>query len=455
MRMIDNALTGAQAAQVALNTASQNIANQKTVGYSRQGVVLATQAPGAGDPLSAGYGVSVASVRRFSDDYRNLLQWQAGSNVGALTAAQPYFSQLEQVMGNDGSSLSSGFDKFFAALNAASLDSNTMRDQVVREAGSLAQRFNNLDGVLGSQLAAIAEQRGATLTQINSATANLAALNDKLISAKAQGVNTSGLEDERDRQIDTLSSLVEVRVMAQPDGSKSVSLKNGLPLVIGDGAATLSSETQPDGSQQLKLAFGTEKYVMPAGDLGGQLGGLNRFETDNLRPVQSQVRALAGELANRVNAQLALGYDLNGQPGKPLFQYDPGAAHGLLQTTGIAAADLGFSADPAKPGNNDNLRQILAIKQQSFPLAGVGQVTLGDAYSQMIGHLAISSQQNKAGLSTANVIRAEADKNWQSASGVNRDEEAVNLIEYQKMYQANMKVISVANQLFESTLAIL
>lgn len=36
MRMINNALSGAQAAQVALNTASQNIANQQTPGYSRQ-----------------------------------------------------------------------------------------------------------------------------------------------------------------------------------------------------------------------------------------------------------------------------------------------------------------------------------------------------------------------------------------------------------------------------------
>ncbi|MEO3959812.1 flagellar basal body rod C-terminal domain-containing protein, partial [Chromobacterium piscinae] len=75
--------------------------------------------------------------------------------------------------------------------------------------------------------------------------------------------------------------------------------------------------------------------------------------------------------------------------------------------------------------------------------------------SQMIGHLAISSQANKAGLATANVIRAEAEKNWHATSGVQRDEEAVSLIEFQKMYQANMKVIAVANQLFESTLAIL
>ncbi len=33
-----------------------------------------------------------------------------------------------------------------------------------------------------------------------------------------------------------------------------------------------------------------------------------------------------------------------------------------------------------------------------------------------------------------------------------QDEEAINLVEYQNMYQANMKVISVANELFDATL---
>jgi len=34
----------------------------------------------------------------------------------------------------------------------------------------------------------------------------------------------------------------------------------------------------------------------------------------------------------------------------------------------------------------------------------------------------------------------------------NNYEEAVNLVQYQQMYQANMKVISVANTLFDATL---
>jgi len=38
-------------------------------------------------------------------------------------------------------------------------------------------------------------------------------------------------------------------------------------------------------------------------------------------------------------------------------------------------------------------------------------------------------------------------------SGVSLDEEAVNLMTYQQAYQANMKVISTANQLFDDMLA--
>ena len=56
MSMINNALTGSLAAQMALNTTSQNIANVKTTGYTRQGVLLGSVAPAAG-VLSAGNGV--------------------------------------------------------------------------------------------------------------------------------------------------------------------------------------------------------------------------------------------------------------------------------------------------------------------------------------------------------------------------------------------------------------
>ena len=453
MRMIQNALSGAIAAQAALNTVSQNLANEMTPGYSRQGVVLSTLAPKAGERLSAGLGVDVTAIRRFSDDYKNLQLWQAAAG---LTAAQPYFAQLEQVMGSDGTSLSAGLDKFYSALNAASVEPGSvpLRQQVISEADALARRFNNLNGVFASQQAALNEQRGATLAQINTITRAIAELNGKVVEADAAGVNASGLLDERDRQIDALAALVDVSVSQQPDGSRSVTLRDGQPLVMGDAAAELATRTNADGLQTLTLQFAKERFTLPDDNLGGQLGGLNYYQSEVLQPMVDAVRALASELATRSNAQFASGYDLNGQAGAALFAFDVASADGMLQVTAIQAEELGFSSDPAKPANSDNLLALIAIKDQSITIAGLGTATLSDAYAQLTGQLAIDSQQNKAGLETAQVVRGEAEKNWKSTSGVNSDEEAINLVEFQKMYQANMKVIAVANELLDSTLAI-
>ncbi|HJU50188.1 MAG TPA: flagellar hook-associated protein FlgK [Pseudogulbenkiania sp.] len=456
MRMIQNALSGAIAAQAALNTVSQNLSNEMTPGYSRQGVVLSTLGPSSGDRLGAGMGVDVTAIRRFSDSYKNLQMWQAAAGQGELEVAQPYYTQLEQVMGNDGTSLSAGFDKFYSALNAVSVEptSAPLRQQVISEADALARRFNNLNGVFAAQQASVNEQRSATLSQINTLTGTIAALNTKVAAAEASGVNVSGLQDERDRQIDSLAALVDVRVNHQPDGSLSVTLRGGQPLVAGGSAATLAARSNADGSQTLTLQFAKETFTLPSDNLGGQLGGLNQYQSTVLKPMSDAISTLASELATRTNNQLASGYDLNGQSGAALFTFDPASTSGMLQVTAIQADQLGFSSDPAKPGNSDNLLALIAIKDQAVAMPSLGNVTLSDAYAQLTGHLAINSQQNQAGLDTAKVVRSEAEKSWQSTSGVNSDEEAINLVEFQKMYQANMKVIAVANQLFDSTLAI-
>ena len=65
------------------------------------------------------------------------------------------------------------------------------------------------------------------------------------------------------------------------------------------------------------------------------------------------------------------------------------------------------------------------------------------------------SVQAQALLKTADTVRGQAVNDWNATSAVNKDEEAMNLVEFQNMYQANMKVISVANTLFDATLAMM
>ncbi|MCA6217232.1 flagellar hook-associated protein FlgK [Ideonella sp. B7] len=455
MTLLTNALSGAVAAQTALNTTSQNIANVMTEGYTRQGVMLRSAQPSRSGTAAAGDGVSVPSLFRFSDSYKNLQLWQSNSTLGQNSVIQPYLTQLEQVMGDDTASIADGLDKFFNALNAASVEptSSPLRDSVLNAADALAQRFNSLRQTLSSQQQAVAQQRKDLVAQTNTYTADIANLNQRIAEANATGVNASGLIDERDQKIDKLASLVGVQVVTQPDGSANVSLKGGQPLVVGQQASTLAVNTLPNGSQQMSLTFASETFALGSSPLGGQLGGLDTFEQIQLKPMVQSLQDMASGLATGVNNTLTAGYAMNGSAGKPLFVIDTTSTSSLVTIDhSLQAADLGFSGSATEPGNSDQLQALIALKSQPVSITGLGNVLLGDVYTQLVGKLGMASQANQTATTTAQTVRDQADANWKSTSGVNEDEEAVNLMQYQQMYNANMKVISVANELFDAML---
>jgi flagellar hook-associated protein 1 FlgK len=455
MSILNNALSGALASQLALSSSSQNIANLQTKGYTRQAALLSAVAPAAGS-TQAGNGVRVTSLLRFSDNYKTQQLWRAASDLGEHSQTQPYMTQLETVMGNDDANLSGGIDKFFASLNAvAGVDptSTPLRQQVVTAAGLLAQRFNSLNNVYNSQLQSVRQQRVAIVDSANTSIAAIASLNARIANANATGSNASSLIDQRDQAIDSLASQMGLEVSDQPDGSRNVSLKSGQALVLGGVAGKLT--VSGGASQAFSLSFAGTTFDLDVTRAGGQLGGLSAYEKDVLLPMQQNVAEMAEQVADKVNTQLALGKTMDGNPGKPLFVYNTGSTSNMLQVAaGFQTGDLAFSSD-GTPGDTGNLQQLAAIKNQTITLTGLGSVLLSDADTQLVGKLAVDSQQNKGALETYQSMRDQAEADWQSTSGVNQDEEAVNLVEYQNMYQANMKVMSVANALFDATLAMM
>jgi flagellar hook-associated protein 1 FlgK len=452
MSILNNALSGAVASQVALSASSQNIANLQTKGYTRQSALLSAVAPAAG-AAQAGNGVRVSQLLRFSDGYKTQQLWRSASDLGAHSQTQPYLTQLEKVMGDDTASLSSGVDAFFASLNAvAGVDptSTPLRQQVVTAAGLLSQRFNSLNNVFNAQLQSVRQQRSALVDAANSTIASIASLNAQIANATATGSNASALVDARDQAIDSLASQMGLEVSDQPDGTRNVSLKSGQSLVLGGVAGKLS--VTGAATQTFSLTFAGSKFDLDTTRAGGQLGGLSAYEQDTLLPLQQGVSDMAQQIADKVNTQLAAGFTMDNTPGKPLFTYTAGGTSNMLQVAdGFQTSDLAFSGD-GTPGDTGNLQQLVDIKSQTITLTKIGTVMVGDADTQLVGRLAVDSQQNKSALTTAQTMRDQAEADWQSTSGVNQDEEAVHLVEYQNMYQANMKVMSVANALFDATL---
>jgi flagellar hook-associated protein 1 FlgK len=453
MTITNNALSGALAAQAALSTVSQNIANSQTKGYTRQGVLLQATSSDPGTK-SAGNGVQVGSLLRFSDSYKSQQMWRAASAQGQYSQVQPYLTQMETVMSDDKSSLSYAMDNFFKALNAAGVDptSTPLRQQVITAADSMSQQFNSIYNATANQVISVQQQQATILPSLNQSLADIAALNQQIIAVGSAGTNTSALIDKREQLIDGVASKVAIEVINNPDGSASVSLKTGQPLVVTTLYAKMTYETTGGAMPVLTATFANTKFRLDDTQVGGQLGGLGDYKTNTLLPLQKSISEIAEQMSGKINTVLAGGFTSTGAVGTPLLVYNPSSATGLLQISdNFLTSDLAFSSD-GTPGDSGNLQKLINVKGEPITLTTLGSVLLGDADTQLVGKLGIDSQQNLSQLNTATTIRSQAEDDWKSTSAVNTDEEAINLVEFQNMYQANMKVIAVANTLFDATL---
>ena len=168
--------------------------------------------------------------------------------------------------------------------------------------------------------------------------------------------------------------------------------------------------------------------------------------------MKASLEEMAEQLTDMVNNTLATGFDLNGAAGQPLFAFTSGSSTDLLSVNNLSPAQLALSSAAGETGNNEVLLDLLNLKGQTITL-GASSVTLNDAYAILLGQVASASRQNQADLDTATAVTGQAQSQRDAVSAVSLDEEYVNMMSYQQAYQANMKVISTANQLFDNMLA--
>ena len=103
-------------------------------------------------------------------------------------------------------------------------------------------------------------------------------------------------------------------------------------------------------------------------------------------------------------------------------------------------------------GDNRNMLALAALQDAKTMLNGT--TTYQGAYSQLVNRVGAKTRELEImSTSTANLLN-QIYRDQQSQSGVNLDEEAVNLMRYQQNYNAASKVIQTANEMFNAILAI-
>jgi flagellar hook-associated protein 1 FlgK len=103
------------------------------------------------------------------------------------------------------------------------------------------------------------------------------------------------------------------------------------------------------------------------------------------------------------------------------------------------------------PGDNTNAQAIAGLVNQNF-VANTDPVSF---YSNIVSTTGADSQSATTYVSFETSMVNQLESQRQSTSGVNLDEEAVNMVQYQKSYEAAAKMISVASDLLETLMGII
>jgi flagellar hook-associated protein 1 FlgK len=102
----------------------------------------------------------------------------------------------------------------------------------------------------------------------------------------------------------------------------------------------------------------------------------------------------------------------------------------------------------------DNRNALLLANLQTKNTIAGGTVSYQGAYAQLVSQVGNKTRElGMSGLAQTSMVN-QIIQTQQSVSGVNLDEEAANLMRYQRAYQAAGKVIQVANTLFDTLLSL-
>jgi flagellar hook-associated protein 1 len=135
----------------------------------------------------------------------------------------------------------------------------------------------------------------------------------------------------------------------------------------------------------------------------------------------------------------------NYTPGSPL-QFNGWS----LTLRGAPTAGETFSVTAAPPGsggqNGGNAEAVLAMRD----LATFDGVSLSEGYGAVLSHLGTQVQSAKFSSTYSAQVASNTEAARSSVSGVNLDEEAARLLQYQQAYQASAKFLQIAQSTFDT-----
>ncbi|MEP7216743.1 MAG: flagellar hook-associated protein FlgK [Anaerolineaceae bacterium] len=461
-----------QTFQKGLSVAQNNVANVNTPGYVKQRLPL--QAAQFDPERGIAGGVNSGPVESGRNDFLDRSIRGHQQNTGYYEQKSSLLTAIENqfdVTGQGG--LNTTLNQFFQAFSSLSVSPNdpVQRNKVISSAQDLVAGFRSLTGRLDEIAGNVDQQLDQNVKQINELAGQLAKMNAAVV---AGGSNDPALDASINATLEQLSNLAPVNVLQQQDGSYTVLLAGRVPLVTGAHTQSIQVESNVAGSAPGNTGAPSSVRVHSQEGVdvtqaltGGQLGALVEVRNTTLAGLrgdgnqQGSINQLAESIARRVNTLLSAGQttDTPPQAGVPLFTYDPSQPAAIVRTLAVNPAltpDRIATANPGPPAVSNGIAlQLAGLAQSTDPADQINGATYQNFFGNVIAGVgresaAASSNQNleKSMLSQAETLR-------QDTSGVNLDEEALYMLQFQRAYQATSQFIRALDDVTQQTLAII
>lgn len=484
------------ATQTILSVISNNIANANTPGYSKQQVDLVTSSPypqpmvGVDSlPGTFGTGADIQTITRTRDSFLDAQYRLENCTLGYYDEKQYALDTIEGIlMEPSDSSISTKLDSFFNSAQELSLnpESLAVRTSFVQQSVDLAVVFNDQSSSLLAlrkslvgdinDVGSIDQSRLAVdIEDINGKLSSLSQINKQIITMMGNNMKPNDLLDKRDIILDELNQYLPITVDETSVGSVNVSL--GTNLLVSGGTvvnkfAAVVGDVDTPAIVQLQSPAGAVNLanansLITNGKIGGILEmGSNDPTKTSVKTLLQRIDDLAAQVANVINTLQASGRSIDASTTPPqLTNVLPAWANIFVSSTAapIDASNISVNQniinDPNRiaaaagtAGNTEvgsSANALLMAQARNQANAALGGARFNDYHSSTASILGVQAKSNKDRGESQSALLDQLDLRRESVSGVNMDEELVDLIRFQRSFEASSRVMSTINQVLE------
>lgn len=298
--------------KAAMNVTTLNLANVDTPFYSRRQVQLVES--------MFKNGVDVGSVRRVYDEYISKQLRSATNTKGMNDFMHQQLSQIEVMLQSDKDSVNVYLQdalKSLRELNGNVTDA-TNRPMFFGKLVAMAGRFNSL----GNQLLQEQINSNSSITNsvnvVNKLATEIASINQQI--ANSSQVDNDALLDQQEKLLQELAKNIDYSSYRGENGQINITLNNGVNLVYGTGATSLSTSANPANPDKLIITAQTTSGLIDITDSiqGGAIAGIYSALT-SIQQARAALDKVAMNIADLFNQQNAAGVDAYGNLGAKIF----------------------------------------------------------------------------------------------------------------------------------------